>query len=844
MRNRHKNFFIFSQVAIGRFSIVLPGGFMKNCCRAFTLFLLIGLFPPAAHASPLFTAKALSNEKKIEQTQSGDPVTLPPAYTDRDVESILARMSDDQVRRLLISELRKDAANRDVSAQAKAEESFFSRSFQDMEQSTNRADRELEAFIANIAHIPKHLQQAYRKLSGGAGIGSLARMVMFFAGIFFVGYAVEVLLRKFVRKYREKIADAPLSTGVAKFWDALLLAMLDFLGIAVFALISTLLFLLLFGADEGPPRLLFLAVLVITLVYRSMAVLADLIFSPKTAEFRLLALDEGAAVGLYRIVTGLTGYSVFGVIFCSALRRLNVPKDSVEFIGLVLGTILIVIICYLVWKNRRAVAASILGKGNQGQRENSRLKEHFAGIWHVFALAYLLVVWVIWAGRMVVVEDSARGAFFVSLLIVPIYLIMDRIAQWLIEATIGSIRSDNGKSSGTPAADHRENGLADEIAPEKPFAMAHDDAPESRYLFLARKAVRFFIVLSLAFWLLGLWGVDLPLARRVVDAAFDIIVTLALAHLVWGAVSRFIGRKLAETAPQVEGKGEEEAGEWGGGVALDRNQTLLPMLRKFVGTVLVVMVTLIVLSSIGVDIGPLLAGAGVVGLAIGFGAQKLVSDVLSGLFYLLDDAFRVGEYIQAGSISGVVEQITLRNVKLRHHRGMLQLVPFSDLGSITNFMRGGMVVKFNIQLPYDTDIEKVRKIIKKVGKKMLEDEEIGPDFIQPLKSQGVRSVGDSVMTFRVKFTAKPGKHFLIRREAFRRITKALAQKGIYYAHRKVIVDLPDELKTDHGSGAESGSGENANPNVRLGLQAGAAAAIENLVAQEKAAAPKEDKSSE
>lgn len=172
------------------------------------------------------------------------------------------------------------------------------------------------------------------------------------------------------------------------------------------------------------------------------------------------------------------------------------------------------------------------------------------------------------------------------------------------------------------------------------------------------------------------------------------------------------------------------------------------------------------------------------GIAIGFGAQKLVSDVLSGLFCLLDDAFRVGEYIEAGSITGAVEKITLRNVMLRHHRGMLQIIPYSDLGAITNFMRGGIVVKFNLQFPYDTDVDVVRKVIKRVGIAMLDDPEFGKNFIKQVKSQGIREVGDSILTIRVKFTAKPGTHFVIRREAYRRITEALAAKGIHYAHRR------------------------------------------------------------
>jgi small-conductance mechanosensitive channel len=181
----------------------------------------------------------------------------------------------------------------------------------------------------------------------------------------------------------------------------------------------------------------------------------------------------------------------------------------------------------------------------------------------------------------------------------------------------------------------------------------------------------------------------------------------------------------------------------------------------------------------------------VIGLAIGFGAQKLVADMFSGFFYLLDDAFRVGEYIEAGTVSGTVETITLRNAMIRHHRGMLQIVPHSDLGAITNYMRGGIIVKFNLDFPYDAPIDKIRKIIKKVGQKMLENEEYGKDFIRPLKSQGVRAITNSVMTIRVKFTAQPGTHFVIRREAYRLISEALNAQGIHYAHRKVIVDLPE-----------------------------------------------------
>ncbi len=212
----------------------------------------------------------------------------------------------------------------------------------------------------------------------------------------------------------------------------------------------------------------------------------------------------------------------------------------------------------------------------------------------------------------------------------------------------------------------------------------------------------------------------------------------------------------------------------------------------------------------------------------------------SGVFFLVDDAFRVGEYIKAGGSSGTVETITLRNV-------MLQIIPFCELGSITNYMRGALLVKFNIQLPYDTDIEKGRKIIKKVGKKMLKDLELGPAFVEPVKSQGERSVGDSVMTFRVKFAAVPDKHFVIRREAFRRITEALEAKGIHYAHRKVTVELPKEEE----NGQFDGQATTATPAVDADshlpiasaskpkdLLTGAAAGLETIINQEDEQAQK------
>jgi moderate conductance mechanosensitive channel len=194
-----------------------------------------------------------------------------------------------------------------------------------------------------------------------------------------------------------------------------------------------------------------------------------------------------------------------------------------------------------------------------------------------------------------------------------------------------------------------------------------------------------------------------------------------------------------------------------------------------------------VLSALGVDIGPLLAGAGVVGLAVGFGAQTLVKDIISGMFFLLDDAFRVGEYIESGSIRGTVEHISIRSLRLRHHRGALHTIPFGTLDQITNYSRDWVIDKMTVSVTYDTDLDKVKRVVKEVSKQIMADAELAPHLIEPLKMQGVEQFGDFAIQIRLKMMTKPGEQFVIRRRAYAMIKKAFDANGIEFAFPTVTV---------------------------------------------------------
>ena len=276
----------------------------------------------------------------------------------------------------------------------------------------------------------------------------------------------------------------------------------------------------------------------------------------------------------------------------------------------------------------------------------------------------------------------------------------------------------------------------DEVREIPPVAAGKDF---KTYVPLIRRLFRLALAAFTFFVMIDLWGVDLAVGLIFTTHVLSIAVTLLLGFIVWELVKARIDSRLRLEMPAADEDAEE------GGPGGTRLGTLLTLLRKFVLAVLVVIVTLIVLSSLGVNIGPLIAGAGVVGLAIGFGAQTLVRDIIAGVFFLLDDSFRIGDYVESTGVKGMVEHISLRSIKLRHPRGMVYTVPFGNLRSITNFSRDYTITKLDIRVGFETDLEQVRKVVKKINKALRQDEDTQPDHArrpQIAGRQGIRRLLD------------------------------------------------------------------------------------------------------
>ncbi len=738
--------------------------------------------PAAAQGMPLPSA----SEAGMEEVQ---PVVLPEHLTRGEVRNLLSHLSDDDVRQLLIQQLDK-VADQEAAVAGGSGETFP----EQLEAMHNR----LSLMVSAIGDFPFLGSFVVDRLAEGRSTSHIWTVLLFTAIIFAVGAAGEWLFRRlFTRMALHPKGDAPESL-VNKLCILLMRAVIDVLGIAVFGLCATGTFFALYQ-DHGPTRTVITTLFWIVIYIRLANAGARFLLAPKVSALRLPPLSDEAARGVYKRVVVLVGILVVGVLMGDFFDQLGVGEGMSLLFGRIDAFIVLASFGIVIWHDREVVAQMIRSESGEGAEPPSRVRTLLASNWHVVAICYLLAIWVSSSvTRLLTGADTAAQGILSLVILVAI-----PIVDWLMRAALSKLlavppASASGEEASPGIVEVDEQGeevLAppDQADEEAAAAKARSvAAARAEYQDVLMRNLRIVLAVVVVLVLGKVWNIDIQAAaahgvgETIAGALFNIIIAFVLASAGWGIIKTAINQKMREEEGDADEGGdmEGEAGGKGG----SRLQTLLPLFQKFLFITLMVVVVLMVFAELGVDIGPLIAGAGVVGIAIGFGAQTLVKDIVSGLFFLMDDAFRVGEYIEVGSVRGVVERISIRSLRLRHQNGPVHTVPFGEIQHLTNYSRDWAIMKLEVRVPFDTDMEKVRKIVKKVGQELMADPELGKNFLQPLKSQGVNRMDDSAFIVRVKFMAKPGEQFLLRREVFRRVQEAFAQQGIKFAPRRVIVD--------------------------------------------------------
>lgn len=617
---------------------------------------------------------------------------------------------------------------------------------------------------------------------------------VFFIGVIFVvvtGVVLELAFRRSTATaWHQRFETAARPRFWARFASLLFRAIIELVGISVFA-IGVLGAFLLFGGNETA-RLFVFTYLTATVILRLVSIGLRFFLSPRMAHLRIVAIPDAAAWYYYRWIMWVVGIGIFGNMTANFLQLRGTSEEVFIAQGAIVGLVIIVMLIVMVWQIRGQVAELIRGGLSEqaceaSQSVGERIRGYVARIWHVVATIYLLVFWVLWLASVLLGRETNTPAVVTSLFLVVAFPLVDQlIRQGLVQLFSHKVEVIDG--------DAATAGPDPVVEPARALSQAG-----ARSVDVVQRGFRILFAVFVIGSLLLVWGVNFstatesPFLRLVARPTISIAFILVLAFIGYELIKAWVDERLADekaNMPQPAG-GEEEAGE-GESEPGSRLETLLPLFRKFTIGVIVVFVGLSVLSSLGVDIAPLLAGAGVLGIAIGFGAQSLVRDVFSGVFFLIDDAFRVGEYVElGGELKGTVEAMSVRSMRLRHHRGPVHTVPFGELRSITNRSRDWVIDKLVFRVPFDTDIEKVRKIIKKVGLEMMEDEKLKDRLLQPLKSQGLHDTDDTGLILRAKFMSKPRGRTTIRREAFRRVKEAFAANGVEFARRQVIVNTGD-----------------------------------------------------
>ncbi|MGD8295192.1 MAG: mechanosensitive ion channel family protein [Desulfobacterales bacterium] len=811
----------------------------------FLLFLLTVLLTGqtlrAVHAGDPDLAE--SENKAPEQT-----VQVPENLDDEKIHIFLATLSDAQVRRLLIQELKEEATRELAENETDEEAGGLAGLVKKIHFISNFIQWRIYELQSGMGADPEDLPKIYKLLrnSDRQEKPDVFKTILSVIGLFLASFAILWVSRRSAAATYRRIGNAASVNVKAKIGGLTLRALLDLLFMLVFAIVTLSLFFI-FMDRTGPQRVLVATYLAAFLVVMAVQLVSRFFLTPKAPSLRFLPIDDKNAVYLYRWLISISAVIAFGFFTCGIFRVAGISEANHLIMVSLVALMAILMIIIMILQKREKVRQSLA----RGLPETG-FGAYLARIWHILAIMAAVLLWLLSAFNQFLggIRPGAPG--IKTLLLIPLYILLDWVLREILRVAFGiaarpeevsqnltfddseiSDSSAGGKAEAqTDAETVKETGEIDEevilTSTETQESLIGKHLDVRRLNRMIGGGLRIALAAFVFLYLLEIWGLNIEFGIAVTKAASNILIVVLICYVLWEVISAMIQRRLATEMPEDDEEMEE------GGAGGSRIGTLLLLFRKFLFAVIIVMATLIVLSSIGVNIGPLIAGAGVIGLAIGFGAQTLVKDIIAGVFFLMDDAFRVGDYIETAGTKGTVDHISLRSLRLRHPRGMVNTIPFGDIGIVTNMSRDYIITKLDFRVRYDTDVEKVRKIIKKkVYEPIRQNEELGPKLLDKIKSQGVRQMDDSAMIMRVKYKTEPGQQFIIRKEVYRLMQEAFAEEGIEFAHRNVTVYMPPETTeeaADEQSNQDAKTGD--TPGQKLTEKAAAAAAI--AVAQAEA----------
>lgn len=428
----------------------------------------------------------------------------------------------------------------------------------------------------------------------------------------------------------------------------------------------------------------------------------------------------------------------YGLMWLVPVIRENWGGDAAQIMTWSLAVIALVYALQTVFSQRHALRDSLTSlAARQSSGMLAWLFTALSHTWHLLAALYIGMVFLVGLTRPVdALPFVARGTGYTVLIITAAML----LAAIMVQLLGGEIHLKEQHRQRVPLLERRLN----------------------IYLPWLLRTIRLVILVTSIALILAVWQVTnvfnwlgTAAGQQLLSTAFDVAFIVIGTVIVWLVLSSLIEMKLNGVSSHMPSA---------------RMQTLLTLFRNIIAIALLAMAVMMVLSEIGVNIGPLLAGAGVLGLAIGFGAQKLVQDVITGVFIQLENAINTGDTITVGGITGTAERLTIRSVGLRDLNGTYHIVPFSAVEVVSNYMRGFAYHKAEYGIAYRESIDEAITYLEAAFEELKSDPAMRGKILEPIHIPGVTELGASSVNIRVMIKTTPGDQWAVGR-AYNRLVK-------------------------------------------------------------------------
>ena len=689
-----------------------------------------------------------------------------PAADPAQIKQLADTLNDPIARAKLIEQLNLLAAAQAKAAPAESQP-FGSRAIDFLSERLGEATEEFSALGHAVVGVPAAERWVEAQLSDPQKLHRWEQLAGALVIVFAAGAAAFALGWFVLRKIRRSIETNSGKGSLHRLWAGVSRFLLDLVPITFFA-VST--YLVLPALDlPSSVRLAALTMINATLLVMGVIAVSRLVFAPRFSRLRLFPIGDAPAAFFHRWICWIGGVIAMGWFGIATARVFGLPRVASNAALKVIGLVVTVMLIVLIIRQRQVIAKWIRGEGRGDNKVTARKTSAFwstrrriADVWHLLGTFYLIVVFAIWALNLNGGFDFVLRATLITIVVICAARVVVMLIDRLAERSIDLSRASKGR-----------------------FPHLQDTA--DRYVPLLRAIVTTSIWLLTLLGLIDIWGVDTfdwfetPDGRSVLAKAISIIFVIVSSVIAWEFVSAIIERHLV--------------GSMRDGTPIERSQrvrTLLPLLRNAFLIFLIIVVTLIVLSEIGLNIAPLLAGAGVIGLAIGFGAQTLVKDVITGIFILFENTIAVGDVVDVGGgHSGLVESISIRAIKMRDGTGAIHSVPFSNVTSVINRTKDFAYAVFNIKVDYAQDTDHVADVVTALGKELESDFGFCDGILGPIEIIGVDAFAGDAAILQARFKTKAMSQWKVGREFNRRMKKRFDELGIPMSFPQSMVLMPN-----------------------------------------------------